>query len=120
MSATTTDPSPTATSTTSGLCVTVTPGKYGYVPEYACSSNYNYNPSFTAALIFAILFGLTTFIHIYQALLYKKLRLSWVVIMGASWELASFTLRVAGTSKLCQEKNLYLSQARHISETHRG
>jgi hypothetical protein len=95
MSSSATSSSPTSTAT--GSCVTVTPGKYGYVPEYACNANYNYDPSFAAALIFSIIFGVTTFYHIYQAIFYKKIRLTWTLIMGASWELASFVTRVAGT-----------------------
>jgi RTA1 like protein len=89
--------SPTAASSAAASCVTVTPGQYGYVPEWACNSNYNYDPSFAGALIFAIAFGITTFVHIFQAFLYKRVRLCWVIIMGASWELTSFALRVAGT-----------------------
>jgi RTA1 like protein len=89
----------TATSTSSATpsCISAIPGKNGYVPEWACNSNYSYDPSFAGALVFAILFGITTFTHIYQAVAYKRLRLCWVIIMGATWEFVSFALRVAGT-----------------------
>jgi hypothetical protein len=75
----------------------VTPDKNGYVPEWACNSNYNYYPSFAAALIFTILFGITTLLHIYQAFSHKKLRLCWTLIMGTGWEFASFIIRTLGT-----------------------
>jgi hypothetical protein len=87
----------TSASTATASCVTVTPGKDGYVPEYACNANYMYNPSFAGALVFAIVFGLTTFTHTAQAIAYKKIRLCWTIIMGAIWEFASFGIRVAGT-----------------------
>jgi hypothetical protein len=92
MSATTTTTGPSATQS----CINVTPGKDGYVPEWACNSNYNYDPSFPAAVAFTVLFGITTFAHIFQAVAYKRIRLCWVVIMGAAWEFISFGLRAAG------------------------
>ncbi|KUJ12277.1 uncharacterized protein LY89DRAFT_688026 [Mollisia scopiformis] len=89
----------TATSTASATasCISVTPDKNGYVPEWACNSNYNYYPSFAAAIIFTVIFGLTTMLHFYQAFAYKKFRLCWVLLMGAIWELASFAIRSVGT-----------------------
>ncbi|KAE9380241.1 hypothetical protein N431DRAFT_432526 [Stipitochalara longipes BDJ] len=87
----------TSTSSATPSCISVIPDKNGYVPEWACNSNYNYYPSFAAALIFAILFGITTLLHIYQAFTHKKLRLCWTLIMGTGWELASFIIRTLGT-----------------------
>lgn len=75
----------------------MTPGKNGYVPPEACNANWNYDPSFGAALIFTLLFGLTMSIHIFQAFYHKKFKLSWVIIMGATWEFFSFLLRTLGT-----------------------
>jgi len=95
MSSTTTLSNTTSSATAS--CITVTPGKNGYVPEYACNSNYNYDPSFAAAIIYAIAFGFTTTAHFYQAFLYKKFKLCWVLLMGCIWEFASFSIRAAGT-----------------------
>src|SRR5277367_18407 len=83
-------------SSATATCINVTPDSNGYVPEWACNANYNYDPSFSAAILFTILFGLTLGGHIYQAILYKKVRLCWVVIMGATWEFSSFALRSAG------------------------
>ena len=87
----------TSTSTATPSCISVTPDKNGYVPEWACNANYNYYPSFAAALIFTILFGITTLLHIYQAFTHKKLRLCWTLIMGTTWELAGFIIRTLGT-----------------------
>jgi hypothetical protein len=86
----------TDSSSATATCINVTPDSNGYVPEWACNANYNYDPSFPTAIIFTILFGLTLGAHIYQAILYKKVRLCWVVIMCAAWEFFSFALRSAG------------------------
>lgn len=87
----------TSTSTATPSCISVTPDKNGYVPEWACNANYNYYPSFTAAVMFAVIFGITTFFHLYQAFAHKKFRLCWPLLMGAIWEFASFGIRAAGT-----------------------
>ncbi|KAJ4154089.1 hypothetical protein LMH87_010552 [Akanthomyces muscarius] len=96
MATSTTDtPTPTTSSTASPSCTTAVPGKYGHVPFDACNSNYNDNPSFEANLAFAALFGASFVAHIVQAIHYKK-RFCWVVIMGAAWETAAFSLRAIG------------------------
>ncbi|KAM3066161.1 hypothetical protein ACMFMG_010498 [Clarireedia jacksonii] len=89
--------STTATVSATASCITATPDKNGYVPESACNANYSYYPSFAAAVAFTVLFFITTSFHIFQAFYHKKLRLCWVVIMGASWELASFAIRSVST-----------------------
>ncbi|PYH46498.1 RTA1 domain-containing protein [Aspergillus saccharolyticus JOP 1030-1] len=87
MSATTTAATATtATSSSTATCVTVTPDKNGYVPPGACGNIDMYEASFPAAVLFCVLFGLTTSVHILQAFMFKK-RYAWVVIMGALWEL---------------------------------
>jgi hypothetical protein len=87
----------TASSTaTTPECTTAIPGSYGYVPPSSCNALYLYNPSFTAAVAFAVLFGLLTIVHIFLAILHRK-SFCWVIIMGAIWELASFILRTLGT-----------------------
>jgi hypothetical protein len=73
------------------------PGKDGYLPEYACDSNWAYSPSFAAAILFAVLFGITTFGHIFQAFYHKKKRLCWVLIMGTAWEFGGFAVRAGGS-----------------------
>ncbi|RFU35114.1 hypothetical protein B7463_g1244, partial [Scytalidium lignicola] len=101
---------PTFTLSPFQSCVTVVPGKDGYVPSWACNSNYNYNPSRAAAIIFAVLFGITTFLHIYQAITYSKKKLCWVIIMGSLWEFASFAIRSASTKNQQSEQLAFWSQ----------
>lgn len=60
-------------------------------------ANYNFNPSFAAAVIFTLLFFVVTIVHIFQAFYHKKLRLCWVLIMGCMWEFTSFAIRSAST-----------------------
>lgn len=45
-----------------------------------------------ASILFAILFGLTTIVHIWQAAHYKK-PFCWVLIMSAIWQTAAFIVR---------------------------
>ncbi|KAJ6584374.1 RTA1 like protein-domain-containing protein [Mycena capillaripes] len=52
-----------------------------------------YCPSFPAAVLFSVLFGLTTIAHIIQAIHYRK-KFCWVVIMAGLWETAGLVLRV--------------------------
>ncbi|KAJ8103684.1 RTA1 like protein-domain-containing protein [Lipomyces tetrasporus] len=51
-------------------------------------------PSWSAAIAFAVLFAVTTVLHIIQACYYRKSFL-WVLIMGAIWELIAAASRVA-------------------------
>ncbi|KAK6599210.1 hypothetical protein ACHAPC_006832 [Botrytis cinerea] len=98
MSATTTIANSVSTSASAeSSCINVTPDKNGYVPEWACNANYNFNPSFAAAVIFTLLFFVVTIVHIFQAFYHKKLRLCWVLIMGCMWEFTSFAIRSAST-----------------------
>ena len=53
---------------------TITPDKNGYVPPGTCGALYDYYPSFAAAVVFAILFGILTVAHIAQAAVFKKVR----------------------------------------------
>lgn len=96
--------------TATATCVTMTPDHNGYVPEYACNAQYNYYPSFTAAIIFSVIFGITTVGHIYQAFHHKKLRLCWPLIMGATWELAGFAIRTASTKNQQSVPLAFVSQ----------
>ena len=57
------------------------------------NSNWNFCPSDGAAILYAILFGLTTAVHLAQAIKYRK-GYSWVVIMGALWETACYAFRI--------------------------
>ena len=69
----TTLPAPaTATSTASVTCISVAPGKNGYLPPESCDALLYYVPSFAAAILFCVLYGLTTIMHTFQAFIYKK------------------------------------------------
>ena len=85
-----------ATSSTAAACITVTPDKNGYVPIYDCRDIWFYYPSFGAAILFSILFGMTTVLHFFQAFHFRK-RFCWVIIMGGTWETAGFILRIPST-----------------------
>ncbi|KAF1352816.1 hypothetical protein EJ07DRAFT_168726 [Lizonia empirigonia] len=86
-----TEPSPTAE------CTTAVPGRHGRVDDYsACNAYYTYNPSFAAAILFIVLFGILTIAHIFQAFWYKK-RFTWVVISGVLFEFTSFICRALGS-----------------------
>lgn len=54
---------------------TITPDSNGYVPPGSCNAQYNYYPSFAAALVAAIFFGVITFVHIAEGIKYKKVSL---------------------------------------------
>jgi hypothetical protein len=89
-------PFPSSTSTSTASCTTAIPGRHGYVPPEACNANWSYDPSFTAAIVLAILFGMLTFAHLTLAIIYRK-RFCWVIVMATAWEFAAFILRAAGS-----------------------
>jgi len=60
------------------------------------NAEYLYCASLTPAIIFSVLFGLTTIAHIWQAIRYRKVY-CWVVIMGSAWELAGLITRALST-----------------------
>ncbi|CAK7226437.1 hypothetical protein SCUCBS95973_006199 [Sporothrix curviconia] len=95
MPSSTTTSTPTSTSPSSTSCVTAVPGKYGNVPEDACNSNYNFNPTFAPAVAFAVIYALLTAAHVTQAFFHKK-RYTWVIIMASLWETAAFVLHALG------------------------
>ena len=64
----------TTSASASPSCTTATPGKYGYVPFDACNSYYNFDPSFAGNLAFAVLFGMTTAVHVVEAIAFRKVR----------------------------------------------
>lgn len=53
---------------------------------------WTYCPSLPAAILFAVLFGISTGYHVFQAYQYRK-TFCWVLIMGAIWETAAFIFR---------------------------
>ncbi|KIL92702.1 hypothetical protein FAVG1_03882 [Fusarium avenaceum] len=106
MSTTTYISTTTAVSSATATCTTATPDKYGRVAVDACNSNYFFDPSFAANLAFCVLFGMTTLVHLVQAILFKK-RFCWVVIMGAAWETVAFAFKTLGSHH--QQNIMYLT-----------
>ncbi|EPS35632.1 hypothetical protein H072_10932 [Dactylellina haptotyla CBS 200.50] len=66
-------------------------------------STFLYCPNFGAALFFTVVFGLSCTAHIFQAFYYKKFRLCWVIVLGASWETTAFGLRTAATKNFTSD-----------------
>ncbi|KAF4335919.1 phospholipid-translocating ATPase [Fusarium beomiforme] len=95
----------TTSSSATATCTTAVPGKYGRVPVDACNSNYFFDPSFAANLAFCVLFGMTTMVHLIQAILFKK-KFCWVAIMGAAWETIGFAFKTLGSRN--QQNMTYL------------
>ncbi|EWG45433.1 hypothetical protein FVEG_06228 [Fusarium verticillioides 7600] len=96
MSTTTFTSTATTISSVTATCTTAVPGKYGRVPVDACNANYFFDPSFAANLAFCVLFGMTTMVHLIQAILFKK-KFCWVAIMGAAWETIGFAFKTLGS-----------------------
>ncbi|PCD44129.1 hypothetical protein AU210_003211 [Fusarium oxysporum f. sp. radicis-cucumerinum] len=105
MSTTTFTSTATTTSSATATCTTAVPGKYGRVPVDACNANYFFDPSFAANLAFCVLFGMTTMVHLIQAILFKK-KFCWVAIMGAAWETIGFAFKTLGSRN--QQNMTYL------------
>ena len=57
------------------------------------NDNWSYCPSFAAAMLFTVLFGLTSCAHIAQAIIYRK-PFAMVLIMGALWETGGYVARL--------------------------
>ncbi|KIW97800.1 uncharacterized protein Z519_01384 [Cladophialophora bantiana CBS 173.52] len=54
---------------------------------------WSYCPSFGAAILFTVLFGLSTCVHMVQAIVYRK-PFAMVLIMGALWETGGYVARI--------------------------
>ncbi|EWZ28215.1 hypothetical protein FOFC_18374 [Fusarium oxysporum] len=95
----------TTTSTVTASCTTAVPGTYGYVPfdPNTCNFNYHFYPSFTGNLAFATIFGLSTIVHLIEAIAFKK-KFCWVVIMGGAWETGAFIARTLGSRDQQEEQ----------------
>lgn len=70
--ATTSNAATTISSTATATCLNIAPGKNGYLPPEACDVVLYYVPSFAAAVLFCVFYGMTTFTHLIQAVIYKK------------------------------------------------
>lgn len=123
----------TTTSTTASAhatCISAVPDKHGYVPPDACGSNYLYYPSYTAAMIFTILFVIATVLHGFQAFKYRKVSLSTIVFRGVLLTDVSDFRDFAGSLSwqavgkwrlLCSEPSLHvISKIRAFSSFHRS
>lgn len=74
-----------------------------FLPAILDESNmWTFCPSLPVAMLFSILFGLTTITHIYQARKYRT-PFCWTIIMGAIWETASFVIRCISIQKPTSE-----------------
>jgi hypothetical protein len=80
---------------TPGASSYATPASHGYVPADACNALWQYSPSFGAAIVFSILFGLLTVTHLVQAVLYRN-GFCWVIVMAALWEAGAYIFRTLG------------------------
>ncbi|KAJ7242162.1 RTA1 like protein-domain-containing protein [Mycena haematopus] len=72
------------------------PDKNGFVPPGTCHALYDFYPSFAAAVLFSLLFGVVTTLHITQAAK-RKTTFCWVIIMACFWEFFSFVTRAIST-----------------------
>ncbi|EQB50545.1 RTA1 domain-containing protein [Colletotrichum gloeosporioides Cg-14] len=86
-------PSPTQTAPTA--CISIALDSNGHVPYGACHGFWPYVPSVEGNLALAILLGLSTLVHLVQAVVYKQ-RYCWVIIMAGIWETSAFVLRTLG------------------------
>lgn len=105
-------------------CTTTIPDKYGWVPLGSCNSYYFSVPDFNSAVAFALLFGVFTIVQLFQAFVFRRVRIPpypaakassicailsgdheidiqfqrycWVLIMGGIWETTSFAPRAVG------------------------
>ncbi len=55
-------------------CVYATPGPNGHVDFDACNAYYNYDPQFAPAVAVAVIFGILTAVHVFEAVAFKKVR----------------------------------------------
>ncbi|KAJ7265653.1 RTA1 like protein-domain-containing protein [Mycena rebaudengoi] len=72
------------------------PDKNGFVPPGTCHALYDFYPSFAAAVLFSVLFGVVTALHIAQTVKYKT-TFCWVLIMACFWEFSAFVTRAIST-----------------------
>ncbi|KAJ5547691.1 hypothetical protein N7513_004925 [Penicillium frequentans] len=93
----------TASATSTSTCTNMKAGKNGYLPPDACDVILYYVPSLAAALLFCVLFGLSTSVHMAQAIIHKR-KYAVVIILGGLWELTAFAFRSIQTHN--QSSNL--------------
>lgn len=69
---------------------TITPDHNGYVPPGTCGAIWTYYPAFKAAVAFAVMFALLLGVHLWQAIIYKKVRKSCHFLKTAGRFMGSF------------------------------
>ncbi|KAF2786236.1 hypothetical protein K505DRAFT_330487 [Melanomma pulvis-pyrius CBS 109.77] len=99
---------PSTTATALPSCITATPGRDGYVPPDACNAQWAYSPSFSAAITYAVLFGILAVAQTALAILYRK-GFCWVMIMATAWELVAFVTRAMGSHNQQSEALSFVS-----------
>ncbi|ODH23742.1 hypothetical protein ACO22_05361 [Paracoccidioides brasiliensis] len=62
-------------------------------------TGWGYCPSIPAAILFTVLFGLTSLVHMFQWYTFRK-KFCWVIVMAALWETAGFTFRIISAHKI--------------------
>ncbi|KDQ57165.1 hypothetical protein JAAARDRAFT_58630 [Jaapia argillacea MUCL 33604] len=73
------------------------------------NAEYLYCASTGAAIVFSVLFGLSTACHIIQAIIYRK-KFCWIIIMAGIWETGGFVTRVLSTFNQSQIVFVFPSQ----------
>ncbi|KAI1654908.1 RTA1 like protein-domain-containing protein [Daldinia decipiens] len=85
---------------------TIEPDANGYLPPGTCNALWSYYPSFSAAMVFAIISGLLTLAHLYQAIAHRK-KFCWVIVMASFWETMAYLFRTVST-RYQQSSGIYL------------
>ncbi|KAH7025053.1 RTA1 like protein-domain-containing protein, partial [Microdochium trichocladiopsis] len=86
---------------------TITPDANGYLPPGTCGALYKYYPSFVAAVVAAVAFGILTGVHVWKAFLQYRKGWCWILVMACAWEFLGFVFRTAST-KAQDVTGLYL------------
>ncbi|KAJ5090955.1 hypothetical protein N7532_009639 [Penicillium argentinense] len=86
----------TASASSTATCLPIDPGKNGHLPPEACGVILLYKPSLAAAVVFFVLFALTTLIHFVQVCIHRKLY-ALVIVMGSGWEFIAMACRAMET-----------------------
>lgn len=86
---------------------TITPDHNGYVPPGTCGAIWTYYPAFKAAVAFTVMFALLLGVHLWQAIIYKKVRKSCHFLMTEERFFGSFVadLRIGETEVVLGHHN---------------
>ena len=70
---------------------------------------WSFCPSIPLAAIYTVIFGILTFSHLFQAILYRK-RFCWVICMASAWETTGLTFRLLGALHPTKQTYVIVSQ----------